>query len=66
VSDTHPVRSTLAALRARTADAVDELAGLRDHDPAAADAVHAVKLAQATLERFWLPALDRLAAGRTD
>ena len=48
----------LAALRARTQDAIDELAGVRCADPAATDAIQAVKLTTRTLCSFWVPALD--------
>ena len=54
-------RVQLARLRTRTADALDELTELtefRSHDPAAADAMRAIRLARQTLEWFWIPALD--------
>ena len=50
----------LAQLRARAAGALDELAHLRSHDPAAATAMRAVRLTRHTLEWFWIPALDDL------
>lgn len=59
-------RPTLGELHARTTDALDELAELGSHDPAATGAVHALKLARDTLDRFWLPTLDQLAAGRIE
>lgn len=50
-----------ASLIARTHDALDELASIHDHDPAAAGAMRAIRLTEYTLDRFWLPALDRIA-----
>lgn len=37
----------------RVADAIDELAALRSTDPAASDAIDAVKLTRLTLETWW-------------
>lgn len=37
----------------RVADAIDELAALRSTDPAARDAIDAVKLTRLTLETWW-------------
>ena len=51
-----------AALEARTREAINELRGLRCTDPAAADALDAVRLVVHTLETFWLPELRRLTA----
>jgi hypothetical protein len=48
----------LAGLRALTQDAIDDLAAVRCADPAAADAMQAVKLTARTLRSFWVPALD--------
>jgi hypothetical protein len=53
---------SLAELRARTADALDELRELRSHDPAAAGAMRALRLTRHTLEWFWIPALDELGS----
>jgi hypothetical protein len=50
------------ALRDRTRAAIAELRALRCHDAAAADALAAAKLTVHTLESWWLPALDHLAA----
>ncbi len=52
-------RDHLARLRARVHDALTELHELRCTDPAAASAVHVVKLTELTLECWWLPTLDR-------
>jgi hypothetical protein len=49
-------------IRARTRNAVDELRRLRSSDPAAADALDAIRLTVHTLEQWWLPELSRLAA----
>lgn len=49
----HDRVSLLADARA----AVAGLAALRHRDPAASGAVRAIKLAQFTIERCWLPAL---------
>lgn len=57
---------SLAELRARTADALDELSELRSHDPAAAGATRAVRLTRHTLEWFWIPALDDLLSTRRE
>ncbi len=48
----------LATLRARTQDAIDDLADVRCADPAATDAIQAIKLTARTLRSFWVPALD--------
>ena len=50
------------ALHARTRDAIDELRRIRCPDPAAADALDAVRLTAHTLEHWWLPELARVAA----
>ena len=50
------------ALLARTADAITELRQIRCADPAAEDALDAVRLAIHTLEQWWLPELERLVA----
>ena len=50
-----------ASLAARAHDALDELESLHDGDPAAAAAMRAIRLTEYTLDRFWLPALDRVA-----
>lgn len=52
----------LAQLRARTDDAIHDLVDLRNSDPAADDAIHAVRLTMCTLQSFWAPALDRATA----
>lgn len=54
-----PGDAALAHLRSRVRAALVELHDLRCPDPAAATAVHAVKLAEQTLECWWLPTLDR-------
>ena len=51
-----------AALHARTRRAIDELRQIRCADPAAGEALDAVRLAVHTLEHFWLPELARAAA----
>jgi hypothetical protein len=48
----------IAALRARTDEAIAALARLRADDPAAASAMQAVRLTIHTLRSFWLPAID--------
>jgi hypothetical protein len=48
----------LALLRNHTAEALADLAGLRSHDPAAANALRTIRLTRHTLEYFWMPALD--------
>jgi hypothetical protein len=50
-------------LRARVHDALAELHDVRCTDPAATSAIHVVKLTEQTLERWWLPTIDR-ARGR--
>lgn len=52
-------RDHVAGVRARVHDALVELHELRCADPAAAPAIHAVKLTEQTLECWWLPTLDR-------
>lgn len=47
-------------LRARTHDAIVDLADVRSHDPAASSAMHAVQLTIHTLQNFWVPALELL------
>jgi hypothetical protein len=49
-------------LRARTREAIDELGGIRCSDPAAANAMDAVRLTMHTLESWWLPELARVSA----
>ena len=56
----------LAQLRARAADALDELGELRSHDPAAAGAMRALRLTRHTLEWFWIPALDDLLSSSNE
>lgn len=56
----------IAALRARTHDAIVDLAAIRSTDPAASEAIHAVRLAAHTLESWWVPALDRALGEQTD
>jgi hypothetical protein len=51
-----------AALLARTGDAIDDLRQIRCTDPAATDALDAVRLTIHTLEHWWVPELTRLAA----
>lgn len=53
----------LAVLRARTEDALAELDELEIADPAATEAVHALRLTAHTLRAFWVPVLDE-ALGR--
>jgi len=57
---------SVARLRARTVDALDQLADLRSHDPAAASAMRAVRLARHTLEWFWIPTLDEKAGNEPE
>lgn len=52
----------VAVLRARTDDAISDLASLRSTDPAATGALQAVRLTAHTLRSFWVPALDELLA----
>jgi len=52
----------LADLRARIEDALAELHDFRCDDPAACDAIQAVKLTARTLEWFWIPALELVLA----
>jgi hypothetical protein len=54
----HPER--IEALWRHTRHAIDELAAIASDDPAAAEAMRAVRLAQAHLEADWLPLLDRI------
>ena len=51
-----------SALLARTGEAITELRKIRCADPAAEDALDAVRLTAHTLEHWWLPELTRLAA----
>ena len=51
----------VGVLQARTRQAIDELSEIRCPDPAAADALDAVRLAVHTLEHWWLPELARVA-----
>lgn len=55
-------RDRAVALRPQLVAAIDELTGIRSTDPAAATAMHAVRLAESTLAERWLPALDRVLA----
>ncbi len=48
----------IATLRARTHDAIVDLDAVRSSDPAAREAMHAVRLTAHTLRSFWVPALD--------
>ncbi len=57
-----PIRIQL--LSTRTAQAVDELAAIRCSDPAAADALRAVRLLRTNLEDLWLPLLAQIRASR--
>jgi hypothetical protein len=51
-----------AALLRRTREAIDELRQIRCTDRAAEDALETVRLTIHTLEHWWLPELERLAA----
>ena len=51
-------------LSTRTAQAVDELASIRCSDPAAADALRAVRLLRINLEDLWLPLLAQIRSSR--
>ena len=53
-------------LRARAADALDQLREVRCNDPAAAMAMRVVRLTTYTVEHFWIPALDRLTDSLDD
>lgn len=55
-----------AAVRARVTDALRELGGLRCNDPAAAQAMYAVKLTEQTLACWWLPLLDQAVDRESD
>lgn len=48
------------ALLTRTTDAVNELRELRSHDAAARNAMRTIRLAEHTIDVFWLPTLQRL------
>lgn len=48
----------IAVVRARTHDAIVDLEAVRSNDPAAAEAIQAVRLTTHTLRSFWVPALD--------
>jgi len=48
----------------RTAQAVDELASIRCADPAAADALRAVRLLRINLEDLWLPLLAQIRSSQ--
>ena len=43
-----------------TRAAIDDLTTITSDDPAAAEAIRVVRLAQAHLEREWMPLLDRI------
>ena len=49
-------------LHTRIREAIDELRAIRCSDPAAAEALDAVRLTTHTLESWWLPELARVAA----
>lgn len=53
----------LSSLRARVDAAIADLAELRSSDPAARNAVDAIKLTRHTLESFWAPAVAEPGAG---
>ncbi|MET0327056.1 MAG: hypothetical protein ABW219_17705 [Ilumatobacteraceae bacterium] len=55
----------IAQLATRVRLAVDDLAGIRSADPAAAAALGVVSVTQIHLESSWLPVLDRIAAGQS-
>jgi hypothetical protein len=57
-----PVRIQL--LTTRAVRAVDELAAIRCSDPAAADALRAVRLLRTNLEDLWLPLLAQIRSSR--
>jgi hypothetical protein len=59
-------RHPLVAVRARTVLAIDDLAGIRSGDPAAAHAVQAARLTAHTLRSCWIPSLDAALANRPD
>lgn len=50
----------ISVLTERTRQSIDALTGLRSDDPAAADALRAVRLLRRTLEDHWMPALDEI------
>jgi hypothetical protein len=50
-------------LARRTTEAIDHLAGLSSSDPAAADAMRAVRLTRTNLEDIWMPALRDIERG---
>ncbi|NNE13058.1 MAG: hypothetical protein HKN41_12530 [Ilumatobacter sp.] len=50
-----------ATLKAEVVLAIADLDQVRSNDPAAARAMHAVRLATMTLENFWLPVFDDVA-----
>ncbi len=52
----------IAILRARTEDAIIDLATIGSRDPGADRALRAVRLTTHTLLAFWVPALDALLA----
>lgn len=55
-------------LGSRTRRAIEDLRAIRSDDPAAADALRAVRLARRNLEEVWMPLIDRIessAAMRT-
>lgn len=52
------IAERVAVLRARTHDAIVDLEAIRSRDPAAAEAIQAVRLTAHTLRSFWVPALD--------
>jgi hypothetical protein len=54
-----------AALQARAVEAIEELRAFRCADPAADDALDAVRLTIHTLEQWWLPELARRIATAT-
>lgn len=45
------------SLHARAHDALEELARIRDTDPAATAAVHTVRLTARTVASYWIPPL---------
>ena len=52
------------SLAHRTAEAIDRLREIRSDDPAAADAIRTVRLAQRNLEDLWMPTLRQI--GRSE
>lgn len=48
------------ALGHRTTEAIEELRSIRSDDPAAAEALRAVKLTRRNLEDIWMPAIRRI------